>query len=464
METNWTNIVTNLRVILGDERVTDDPLDLLCYSKDASIESGVPNVVVFPETTEEVAEIIKIANQEKIPVIPRGSGSNVSGGTIATELGGIVVCLTRMNKILELDEENFQVLVEPGVICLDLNTHLSRYGLVFPPDPASDKTATIGGMINENSGGIRAVKYGVTREWIVRLEVVLPDGRVVWTGNKARKAVSGYDLTRLFIGSEGTLGVVTKAWLRLTPLPEIRLLASAYFDTPMEAGHCVYTIMRRGLDPSGAEVLDGSTLQAVADFSGRSFPECGAIVIIELDGNKQDVELRLDILEQIFQEEGAIKVEVARDPSQSEHVWQARKAAFPALTVRRPTARMEDVSVPINQLPTMFTELERISKQYDVEIATFGHSGDGNLHPIVLWDERIPEEHDNALKAIEDMWFTALRLGGTVTGEHGIGVSKLEMMKEEFGKETLDVMRAIKRAIDPNWIMNPGKVLPIEGN
>jgi glycolate oxidase len=211
-------------------------------------------------------------------------------------------------------------------------------------------------------------------------------------------------------------------------------------------------------------VLDNSTLQAVADFSGRSFPECGAIVIVELDGNKQDVELRLDRLEQIFQEEGAIKVEVARDPSQCEHVWQSRKAAFPALTARRPTARMEDVSVPINQLPTMFTELERVSTQYQVEIATFGHSGDGNLHPIVLWDERIPEEHDSALKAIGDIWTTALRLGGTVTGEHGIGVSKLERMKDEFGKDALDVMRAIKRALDPNWIMNPGKVLPLEGN
>ncbi|MFQ6125302.1 MAG: FAD-binding oxidoreductase [Candidatus Heimdallarchaeota archaeon] len=461
MEPNWALIVQKLKAILGEERVTDDPLDLLCYSKDASIETGTPNVIVFPETPHEVVEIVNLAYVEAVPVIPRGAGSNVSGGAIATERGGIVVCLTRMNKILELDAANFQVLVEPGVICLQLNEYLNTYGLYFPPDPASDKTATIGGMINENSGGIRAVRYGVTREWIVQLQVVLPDGRVIWTGNKARKAVAGYDLTRLFIGSEGTLGIVTKAWLRLTPLPEIRLLASGYFNTPTEAGHCVYTIMRKRLDPSGAEILDSTTLQAVSEFSGRSFPECGAIVIVELDGNKQDVELRLDTLEQIFREEGAIKIEIARNPSQYEHVWRARKAAFPALTVRRPTARMEDISIPISQLPRMFEELERISKQFNVEIATFGHSGDGNLHPIVLWDERIPKEHENALNAINDVWSTALTLGGTVSGEHGIGLSKLKMMEKEFGKDALDVMRAIKHALDPKGIMNPGKVIPL---
>lgn len=461
MEPNWEMIVQKLTAILGEERVTNDPLDLLCYSKDASIETGVPNVIVFPETTQEVVEIVKLANEKEVPVIPRGAGSNVSGGAIATEHGGIVVCLIRMNKILELDDENFQVLVEPGVICLDLNTYLSNYGLSFPPDPASDKTATIGGMINENAGGIRAVKYGVTREWVMQLEVVLPNGKVVWTGNKARKAVAGYDLTRLFIGSEGTLGIVTKAWLRLTPLPEIRLLASGYFNSPAEAGHCVYTIMRKGLDPSGAEILDGTTLKAVSEFSGRHFPECGAVVIVELDGNKQGVELRLDMLEQIFQEEGAIQIEVARDPSQCEHVWQARKAAFPALTLRRPTVRMEDLSVPISQLPQMFTELERISKQNNIEIATFGHSGDGNLHPIILWDERVPEEHVRVLKTLKEVWNAAIRHGGTITGEHGVGISKLKMMHDEFSKDTLDIMRAIKHALDPKGIMNPGKVIPL---
>ena len=460
MDPDWTTIIQKLRALLGEERVTDNPLDLLCYSKDASIEVGAPNVVVFPDKTQEVVEIVKLANEEKVPIIPRGAGSNVSGGVIATQRGGIIVCLTRMNNILEFDEENFQVLVEPGVICLDLNTYLSKYGLTFPPDPASDKTATIGGMINENSGGIRAVKYGVTREWVMQLQVVLPDGRVIWTGNKARKAVAGYDLTRLIIGSEGTLGIVTKAWLRLIPLPEIRLVASGYFNTPSVAGHCVYTIMRTGLDPSGAEILDGATLKAVSEFSGRRFPECGAVVIVELDGNKQDVELRLDALEQIFQEEGAIKIEIARDPSQCDNIWQARKAAFPALTLRRPTARMEDVSVKISHLPQMFKELEHISKQTNIEIATFGHSGDGNLHPIILWDERVPEEHERALKAIKEVWRAALRLGGTVTGEHGIGISKIEMMEDEFGKDALDVMRAIKHALDPYEIMNPGKMFP----
>jgi glycolate oxidase len=456
---DWGEIASRLEGIVGGDNITVDPVDLLVYSYDASLERGRPNAVVFPTSPEQISQIVKLANQEGFPVIPRGGGSNVSGGVLAIK-GGVVVSLTRMRRILEVDEKNFQVLVEAGVVCADLNMTMARYGLFFPPDPASDKACTMGGMICENSGGIRAVKYGVTKNWVNGLEVVLPNGEILWTGGKSRKNVSGYDLKSLFIGSEGTLGIVTKALLNLQPLPETRLVASAYFKTSEEAGNCVYVIMRRRFDPSGAEILDRATLKAVEEYSGLRFPECGAAVLVELDGDREDVERRLKRLSQIFQESGAIESRIAEDEAEGAQIWMARKAAFPALTLRRPTARMEDVSVPLSNLARMFEEIGRVSREHGVEIATFGHAGDGNLHPILLWDERDKEEHDRAMAALKALWRSALKLGGTVTGEHGIGVSKLEMMGEEHGRSELWAMRAVKEALDRNNIMNPGKAIP----
>lgn len=457
-------IIPALKKIVGENNVLNHAIDLYIYSRDASIDTGMPAAVAFANTTEEVADIVKLANEEGFSIIPRGAGSNVSGGVIPAKPDCLILVVARMNKVVDLDVENFLITVEPGMVCLDLNTYLEPYGFYFPPDPASDKTATIGGMVNNNSGGIRALKYGVTEEWVMGLEIVLSDGSVVNIGNKAIKFVCGYDLVSLFVGSEGTLGIITKAMLKIQPLPAVRLVASGYFNSAFEAGKCVREIIKRGFDPSGTEILDYKTLKAVEEYSGTlKFPECGAVVLVELDGNRDDVEMRLDKLEDLFKEMGAIKSETARDLETCTQVWAARKAAFPALTLRRPTARMEDVSVPLKNLPTMFQEIDRVSEKNGIEIATFGHAGDGNLHPILLWDERDPDEHRRALQTLVDLWHAAVELEGTVTGEHGIGVSKLMMMPVEHQPKVLELKKKIKNAFDPKNIFCPGHVLPIPG-
>ena len=462
---NWDGvIIPKLKEIVGEDNVLNHPIDLYIYSRDASIDTGMPATVAFASTTEEVSAIVKLANQEGFSIIPRGAGSNVCGGVIPAKPDNLVLILARMDKVVDLDLDNFLITVEPGMVCLDLNNYLEPYGFYFPPDPASDKTATLGGMINNNSGGIRALKYGVTEEWIMGLEVVLSDGSIINIGNKAIKYVCGYDLVSLFVGSEGTLGIITKAMLKIQPLPEVRLVASGYFNSAFEAGKCVRGIITRGFDPSGTEILDYKTLKAVEEYSGTlKFPECGAVVLVELDGNRDDVEMRLDKLEDVFKEMGAIEFATARDAETCTQVWAARKAAFPALTLRRPTARMEDVSVPLKNLPTMFQEIDRVSEKNGIEIATFGHAGDGNLHPILLWDERDPDEHRRALQTLVDLWHAAVELEGTVTGEHGIGVSKLMMMPVEHQPKVLELKKKIKDAFDPDNIFCPGHIIPFPG-
>ncbi len=457
-------IIPELKEIVGEENVLNHVIDLYVYSRDASIDTGWPAAVAFAHNTEEVSKVVKLANKYEFSIIPRGAGSNVCGGVIPAKPDCLILVVARMNKVVDLDLENFLITVEPGMVCLDLNNYIEPYGFYFVPDPASDKTATIGGMVNNNSGGIRAVKYGVTEQWVMGLEVVLADGTVVHIGNKAIKYVCGYDLVSLFVGSEGTLGIITKAMLKMQPLPEVRLVASGYFDTAFAAGKCVREIIRRGFDPSGTEIMDYKTLKAVEEYSGKvKFPECGAVVVVELDGNREDVEMRLDRLELVFKEMGALQTEVARDAETCEQVWAARKAAFPALTLRRPTARMEDVSVPLENLPVMFQKIDEVSKKNGIEIATFGHAGDGNLHPILLWDERDPDQHRRALQTLIDLWHAAVNLEGTVTGEHGIGVSKLMMMPVEHEAAVLELTKKIKQAFDPKNILCPGHVIPIPG-
>jgi glycolate oxidase len=462
---DWNGtIIPELKEIVGEENVVNHIIDLYVYSRDASIDTGWPAAVAFANTTDEVSKIVKLANKHGFSIIPRGAGSNVCGGVIPAKGDCLILVLARMNKVVNLDLENFIVTVEPGIVCLDLNTYLAPHGFYFPPDPASDKACTLGGMINNNSGGIRAVKYGVTENWVMGLEVVLSDGTIINIGNKAIKYVCGYDLVSLFVGSEGTLGIVTKAMLKIQPLPEIRLVASGYFNSAFEAGKCVREIIRRGFDPSGTEIMDYKTLKAVEEYSGKvKFPECGAVVLVELDGNKDDVEMRLDRLDLAFKEMGAIETAVARDAKTCEEVWAARKAAFPALTLRRPTARMEDVSVPLENLPVMFQKIDEVSAKNGIEIATFGHAGDGNLHPILLWDERDPDQHRRALQTLVDLWHAAIDLEGTVTGEHGIGVSKLMMMPVEHEAAVLELTKKIKHAFDPNNVLCPGHVIPIPG-
>ena len=451
------SLVRALEDIVGPENVSTDPVELLCYARDASESFGLPDVVVWPRTTEEVSAILRLANERKVPVTPRGAGTCLSGGPVPAR-GGILMVLTRMNRILEVDVEDMLVLVEPGVVWADLNRALEPYGLFLPPDPASGSVCTIGGCIAENAGGVRAVKYGTFRDWVQALEVVLPTGEVLWTGSRARKWVSGYDLVRLFVGSEGTLGVITKALLRVFPRPRHAAVMSAFAPELEDAGRAVFYVMSRGLTPSAVEIMDASTLEAVSKYAGMEFPACEAMLIFEFDGFTQaDVRARLREAKKLC-EASNLRVEVASSEEEAARIWRARKSASPALARLRPSSIHEDITVPVSKVATALVRIREISRELGVLIATFGHAGDGNLHPVILFDERDEDEARRALEAAEAICRAALELGGTITGEHGIGMSKARFFPLEHGPTAIKVMKAVKAALDPNGILNPGKM------
>lgn len=451
------SLVRALEDIVGPENVSTDPVELLCYARDASENFGLPDVVVWPRTTEEVSAILRLANERKVPVTPRGAGTCLSGGPVPAR-GGILMVLTRMNRILEVDVEDMLVLVEPGVVWADLNRALEPYGLFLPPDPASGSVCTIGGCIAENAGGVRAVKYGTFRDWVQALEVVLPTGEVLWTGSRARKWVSGYDLVRLFVGSEGTLGVITKALLRVFPRPRHAAVMSAFAPELEDAGRAVFYVMSRGLTPSAVEIMDASTLEAVSKYAGMEFPACEAMLIFEFDGFTQaDVRARLREAKKLC-EASNLRVEVASSEEEAARIWRARKSASPALARLRPSSIHEDITVPVSKVATALVRIREISRELGVLIATFGHAGDGNLHPVILFDERDEDEARRALEAAEAICRAALELGGTITGEHGIGMSKARFFPLEHGPTAIKVMKAVKAALDPNGILNPGKM------
>lgn len=461
MNISWENIAKNISEIVGEGNVTTSLVDLIAYSSDASIDSGMPNIVVWPTSTEQISKIVKLANKYRFPIIPRGSGTGLSGGAVP-KYGGVILDLSRMNKILEINTQDLQVLVEVGVVADDLNQELAKHGLFFPPDPASSSAATIGGMLAENSGGIRAVKYGTTREWVLGLEVVLPTGEVVWVGRGVMKWVAGYDLVRLFIGSEGTLGIITKALLKVRPLPEVALSAFAMFNSLEQAVHCVHKIIVKGLEPSKVEFLDQITLDAISKYTGMKFPPGEAAIIIELDGEKLSVEKRLESLIEIFKEEKALSYDVARTPEENMRIWQARKAALPALSSVKPTVVIEDITVPISKLPYIVKVVQEISKKFNILVATFGHVGDGNFHPCILLDIRNRDEVERMERCALEIAKAAIKIGGTVSGEHGIGTLKIDMYRHEAPPELIKLLLKIKRALDPNNIMNPGKIFPKE--
>jgi glycolate oxidase len=418
----------------------------------------MPDIVVWPNNTSQVSEIMKLANELKVPVTPRGAGTCLSGGPVPAR-GGILLVMTRMNKILEIDIANLQVLVECGVVWQDLNNALTPYKLFLPPDPASKDACTIGGCMAECSGGVRAVKYGTFRDWALGLQVVLPNGEVIETGAKTRKGVSGYDLTRLFIGSEGTLGVITKARLRIFPLPRYRLVMSAYFDSMESAGKAIFRVMTSDLIPSAAELMDKQTVEAVSKFMNMKFPECIALAIFEFDGSSLgEVKRRIRQARKLCEREKATRVDVSETVEKSDRLWRARKSAGPALATLKPSSMHEDATVPTSRIPEMLTRIEQVAHKHNVLIPTFGHVGDGNLHPIILYDERNPDEKKRAEAATADIFRAAIELGGTLSGEHGIGLSKAPFFSMEHSSPETEVMRKIKNAIDPNNILNPGKI------
>lgn len=445
--------------IVGSQNVEDDTATLHAYSYDATPGfQAMPHCILSPRNTKEVAAILKLCNEKLIPVIPRGSGTNLSGGTTPLE-GGVIILFKHMDGILEIDEENLTMTVQPGVVTADIIAAADAIGLFYPPDPGSMQISTIAGNISENAGGLRGLKYGVTRDFVMGLEIALPNGEVIKTGGKLAKDVAGYDLTRLFVGSEGTLGIVTEAILKLIPKPESKMTMLALFDDLETSAKAVSAIIANRIIPATLEFLDQQTAQVVEDYAQIGLPtDAGAVLLIEQDGAPEVVERDMARIEQICRDTQAIDVQVAKTDAEAEALTSARRTALAALSRVKPTTILEDATVPRSKIAEMVRAIEAIAKKYDLTICTFGHAGDGNLHPTCLTDARNLEEMALVEKAFEEIFYKAIELGGTITGEHGVGAMKLPYLHLKVGEAGIEVLRGIKNAIDPNGIMNPGKI------
>lgn len=450
-----------LKSIVGSDRVLEEKEDLLTYSYDAFMVKGEPDIVLFPITTQEVSEIMKVATREKIPVTPRGAGTNLTGGSVPTR-GGIVLSFTKMNKILEIDKENRVAVVQPGVINMEFQKELIKYGLYYPPDPGSMAVTTMGGNVAENAGGPRAVKYGVTKDYLLGLEVVLASGQILRTGGRTIKNVTGYNLTQLFCGSEGTLGLITEITLKLLPMPEARRTLQAAYKKLDDAGHTVVKILEKGILPVALELLDNVFINIIEDYMHMGLPrEAEALLLIEVDGPEPGVIDQAERLTKLCQEMGAHEIKVAKTAEENEEIWRARRSAYGAEARLRPTAIAEDCTVPVNKLVAMFQEVKKIAQKYNLLIPIVAHAGDGNLHPQILTDIRNKEEMERVVKAIDEISIKAVELGGTLTGEHGIGIAKREILPYEIGEVAMEITKTLKKAFDPLNILNPDKVVRI---
>lgn len=453
------SIVSEFQKIVGKENVLITPEALKAYSYDGTTSwIHEPDCVVFPKTTEEISEILKIANAEKIPVTPRGGGTNVSGGSVPW-FGGVVLCTTKMNRIVRIDKENLSTTVEPGVVLQDLNMRLAKEGLFFPPDPQSFLGATIGGIIAENAGGPACVKYGVTKQYILGLEVVLPDGRITNLGGRTLKNVVGYDLLHIFISSEGTLGVITKAELKLNPIPPAKKTIMAVYAEISMAGESVFRVLENGVIPGKIELLDNWVINRIEEMMPMGLPkDADAVLLFECDGIPEAVEKETEKIVELTKKYGAVDVRVAKDADEANKYWTARKAGFAAVFGKAPTVMAEDVTVPRGKIPDFIKRCKELSKKYDVEMCILGHAGDGNLHPAILSDIKNKEHYERAIKAMDGIIEGAVEMGGVLSGEHGIGLEKQKFFRRTMDPVAVDLMIKIKGLVDPNNIMNPGKI------
>ncbi|MGD8227561.1 MAG: FAD-linked oxidase C-terminal domain-containing protein [Desulfobacteraceae bacterium] len=444
--------------IVGEKNYTDSLIDMVSYSYDASEHTHRPSCGVWAESTEQVSEILKLANKKGMPVIPRGAGTGLSGMAVPAR-GGIVLDLSHMNKILKISIEDRLAIVQPGVVYAELEKALALDGFFFPPDPASGKVATLGGNVATNAGGVKGAKYGTTRDYVLGLQVVLPDGRIMRTGSKAMKSVSGYDLTRLFVGSEGTLGVVTEITLKINPKPTATSTAMATFDDLADAGRAVSQIMYSGIIPSVLEILGKQTILAINQNTDLNLPAVDAMLLAETDGyTKEETDYQMQKVMDVFYENNPKEVKQAGSEQEAEELWQARKSAYAVLARIKTHFVLEDVTVPMAKVADLLKGVEAIAEKHNIQIATFGHAGDGNLHPQILYDGYDPGQVKRMEAASADLFQLAIDLGGTLTGEHGIGLSKAPYMTLEHDAVAMDVMRSIKRMVDPNNILNPGKM------
>ncbi len=451
-------IITELKSLLGPQYVMDQLEDRICYSFDATFRDFPPDVVVKPGSVEEIAAIIKLAGQYDIPVTARGAATGLSGGSVPVK-GGISLVLTRLNRIIEIDTANRMAVVEAGVITEDFINAVNQAGLFYPPDPASAKTSTIGGNIAECAGGPRGVKYGITRDYVLGLEVVLPDGTIIEAGNRIDSEMAGPDWGMLLVGSEGTLGIVTKAYLRLVDKPQAKQTLLAIFNSLDDAACTVSGMIAAGTIPTTLEIMDNQTICAVEDYLQAGLPvKAEAILLIEVDGSEVSIIKQTEHVMKVCRQWGATEIQVASTPADSDKLWRARKAISPACGKINPTKISEDATVPRSQIPAMVRRLREIAQKYDLKMVIFGHAGDGNLHPNILSNKHNHQEMERVEQAVEELFKAALELGGTLSGEHGIGYMKAPFLKWETGETGFAAGQKLKAAVDPQGVLNPGKL------
>lgn len=449
----------NISEIVDQQNILTNAEDLIPYSFDGTAAMKCqPGAVVFTTSTEEVSRLLMYADETGLKIVTRGSGTGLSGGSIPSD-NCVVLCTTKMNNILEVDKQNLTMLVEPGVVTLDISNEAAKNGLFYPPDPGSMKISTIGGNVAENSGGLRGLKYGVTRNYVMGLELVLPNGEIMWTGNKCVKDVAGYSIKDLIIGSEGTLGIITKVLIKLIPKPQSKSTMVATFNQMDTAAQAVSNIIASQIIPCTLEFLDRTTIHCVEDYAKIGLPlDCESLLLMETDGHPAVVKEESEKMAAICKELGCKEIRIAANDEEAEKLASARRTAFSALARMAPTTILEDATVPRSHLAEMIRFVNEIAEKYKLKIGTFGHMGDGNLHPTFLTDERNKEEMERVHRAFTEIFDKAISMGGTITGEHGIGLAKKEFLPEFAGEPQMALLRSVRKSMDPNNTLNPGKI------
>lgn len=452
-------IIESLKAIVGPENAAYDEAALAAYAYDATRIKGVPEAVVRPGSEDEIAQVMRLAAKFEVPVIPRGAGSGLSGGAVA-ERGGIVLSFERLNRIISIDTANRIAVLQPGVVTGEFQKAVQEKGLFYPPDPGSLAFCTIGGNVSENAGGMRALKYGVTRDYVIGLRAVLPSGEVVKTGVRTAKGVVGYDLTRLLVGSEGTLAILTEITLRLVPLPESVVTMTAFFKSPAEAGRAVAAIMASPVTPRCLEFLDSEALAAGAKHSGMALPEgAGGFLLVETDGSPDEARRQAGILKDIL-EKNTLSVRLAADEKEAQALWKLRRSTSQALFTLAPDKINEDTVVPVSRVPEALEGFKTIGEKYGHRIVCFGHAGDGNIHVNVMTDKKDAARLAKAEEAVREVFRLVLELGGTISGEHGVGISKRQYLTMELTEGEIELLKKVKKIFDPLGILNPGKIFP----
>ncbi|RLC75227.1 MAG: glycolate oxidase subunit GlcD [Chloroflexi bacterium] len=451
-------VIDELEAIVGEQYVLNSPEDLVAYSYDSTFTSARPNLVVLPGSTQEASKVLEVANRELIPIVPRGMGTGLSAGSIPFG-GGIVLPLTRMDRLLDIDLDNMMATAEAGIITSELADALARKGYFYPPDPSSDHYSTLGGNAACNAGGAHCLKYGITGHYVVALEVVLADGRIMRVGGKATKNVTGYDLVHLLIGSEGTLAIITEVTVRFITPPETERTAEAIFPKLADAGKAINAVLSSGAKPSMLEIMDETSIKSVEDYLHLGLPlDVEAILVIQTDGDEAEAVRGIEIVAEVCRQNGARDVRVAATPEESAEMWHARHSISGSLGRIRPNKLGEDITVPHSVIPRLITRIKEISARWNLPIVIFGHAGDGNLHPNILFDKRDPEEYERVEGAVGDLFRVAVELGGSLSGEHGVGVLKRPYLEMALGPVAVEMQKRIKQAWDPNNILNPGKI------